>query len=30
MKPVYISHLQLWMNGWYNSIDEGGDVVEII
>lgn len=29
-RPGYVLHLQLRMNGWYNSIDEGGDVVEVI
>lgn len=29
-RPGYVSHLPVRMNGWYNSIDEGGDVVEVI
>lgn len=30
MKPGGVSHLQLWMNSYYNSIDEGGDIAEVI
>lgn len=30
MKSGGASHLQQCMNGYYNSIDEGGDIAEVI
>lgn len=29
-KPGGISHLHLWLNECYNSIDEGDDIAEVI
>lgn len=30
MRPGGVSHLRLWINYCYNSIDEGGDIAEVI